>query len=81
MYSVEASYFLGHPTYDPKNYLDALYEAGLGDCTLGVSCIGFLGITCDREGNNQLSVERSILEDIRKVFPYSNLVIKKIYVD
>lgn len=81
MYKVEASYFLGHPTYDPKDYLDELYEAGLDDCTLGVGCHGFLRIDCDRKGKTQLSVERSILKDIRKVFPYANLVIKKIYVD
>ena len=61
-------------TKDPQDYLDALFEAGCNDCTIGIGASGRIAFMFDREAESYVEAVSSALKDVRKVFPNAELM-------
>lgn len=57
----------------PEEYLDALYEAGCDDATIGVGLPGYLGLDFCREANSAEQAVLSAIHDVKRAIPNSKL--------
>lgn len=73
-YDFELSFKLPGVNADPEQYLDALYEAGCDDATIGVGRKGFIGTSFSRESTSlELAVE-SAIRNVESAIPGVRLI-------
>lgn len=53
----------------PEQYLDALYEAGCDDATVGIGLPGYIGLDFCREASNAETAVISAIQDVKKAIP------------
>lgn len=58
----------------PERYLDALFEAGCDDASVGVGVQGMIGLDFTRAGNSAEVALRSAIRDVQAAIPGTNLV-------
>jgi hypothetical protein len=59
---------------DPDMHVEALYEAGCGDATIGIGRLGMIALDFDREARSAHAAIESAIRDVRKVIPHAKLV-------
>ncbi len=58
----------------PDVYVDALYEAGCDDATIGIGRHGYIALDFDREAATASAAVESALRDVRKAIPAAKLI-------
>jgi len=58
---------------DPEAYLDALFEAGCDDATVGVGILGAIALDFCREADDAATAVRTAFEDVLKAIPEATL--------
>jgi hypothetical protein len=61
-------------TANPANYLDALFEAGCDDATIGVGRPGMIALEFSRDAVSARQAVRSALQDVQRGIPGAELV-------
>lgn len=59
---------------DPERYVDALYEAGCDDATVGIGQEGKIALDFTREASSAFDAVSSAISDIKKVIPGARLI-------
>ena len=59
---------------DPDNYVEALYEAGCADSTIGIGRLGMIALDFDRDAASAYAAIKSAIRDVRKVIPGAKLI-------
>jgi len=59
---------------DPESYIDALYEAGCSDASVGIGQTGRIGLNFIREGNSAVEAVSSAIADVKKAIPEARLI-------
>jgi hypothetical protein len=59
---------------DPGAYVEALYEAGCDDSTIGIGRKGLIALDFDREASSANVAVESALRDVRKAIPNAKLI-------
>jgi hypothetical protein len=59
---------------EPEKYLDALYEAGCNDASVGIGQYGMIGLDFTREAPSAEDALRSAIADVQKAIPGAKLV-------
>jgi hypothetical protein len=57
----------------PEDYLDALFEAGCDDATVGVGFPGMIGLDFTRADNSAEDALRSAIRNVQAAIPGANL--------
>jgi hypothetical protein len=65
---------LPDPETDPDNYVDALYNAGCDDATIGIGQHGRVALNFTREAASALEAVASAIADVKKAIPEARLV-------
>ena len=65
---------LPDPETDPDKLVDALYEAGCDDATIGIGQHGRVALNFTREAATALEAVASAIADVRKAIPGARLV-------
>jgi hypothetical protein len=65
---------LSDPGQDPPEYLDALFEAGCDDATIGLGIDGNISLQFTRNSPSVLLAVESAFRDIRKVLPDAEFI-------
>ena len=65
---------LPDPETDPDKFVDALYEAGCDDATVGIGQHGRVALNFTREAATALEAVASAIADVRKAIPGARLV-------
>ncbi|HXT80688.1 MAG TPA: DNA-binding protein [Acetobacteraceae bacterium] len=73
-YSFVLNFTLANQEDDPETYLDALYEAGCDDASVGVGRAGMIGLDFTRAAASAEDALRSAIENVRKAIPGAVLV-------
>lgn len=73
-YDFTLTFTLPDRSADPADYLDALYEAGCDDATVGVGKRGFIALEFTREAASAEQAVRSAIAAIRAAIPGAELV-------
>src|SRR5690242_12410694 len=59
---------------EPEKYLDALYEAGCDDATVGIGQFGMIGLDFTRDAATAEEALRSAIKNVQAAIPGANLV-------
>jgi len=59
---------------DPKAWLDALFEAGCDDATVGVGRLGQIALDFSREANTPLKAVSSAIADVKRAIPKGEFI-------
>ena len=59
---------------DPAQYIDALYEAGCDDATVGIGQKGKIALDFTREASSAFDAVSSAISDIKKAIPGDRLI-------
>ncbi len=59
---------------DPDIHVEALYEAGCADATIGIGKLGMIALDFDRDAASAHAAIESAMRDVRKVIPKAKLV-------
>lgn len=54
---------------DPRRWLDALFEAGCGDATIGVGRLGFIALDFARNAPTREEALLTAISDVKRVIP------------
>lgn len=73
-YNFDLSFALSDPNAEPSQFLDALFEAGCDDATIGVGKRGTLALAFSREAPSAEDAVRSAIGDVSKAVPEAKLV-------
>lgn len=73
-YEFTLKFNLGEPEKDPNEYLDALFEAGCDDATIGVGRTGRIALAFARESVSATDAMQSAVRDVRKIIPAAGLI-------
>lgn len=65
---------LADPEADPEKFVNALYEAGCDDATVGVGRHGHIALSFTREAMTALEAVSSAIVDVRKAIPQAKLI-------
>ena len=65
---------LPDPSVDPEKFVEALYEAGCDDATVGIGQQGRVALNFTREANSAIEAVSSAISDVRKAIPNAKLV-------
>ena len=65
---------LPDPETDPDKFVDALFEAGCDDATVGIGQHGRVALNFTREAATALEAVASAIADVRKAIPGARLV-------
>jgi hypothetical protein len=65
---------LPDPETDPEKFVDALYEAGCDDATIGIGQHGRIALNFTREAASALEAVAGAIADVRKAIPEARLV-------
>src|SRR6185437_4879077 len=73
-YTFVLTFSLPDQEADPEAYLDALYEAGCDDASVGIGRLGMIGLDFTRQAQSAEQAVRSATEAVRKAIPGAELV-------
>ena len=73
-YEFTLKYRLGDSAADPKQYVEALAEAGCEDAVVGIGQNGRIALSFIREAESALDAISSALEDVQRAIPSAKLV-------
>lgn len=73
-YEFSLIFTLPHEDEDPDIYVEALYEAGCADATIGIGRMGMIALDFDRDALSAYAAIESAIRDVRKVIPQAKLV-------
>jgi hypothetical protein len=73
-YEFELTFSLPDADADPASFLDALFEAGCDDATVGVGRRGAIGLDFTREAASARDAFSSAIEDVKRAIPGAVLV-------
>lgn len=73
-YEFVLNFNLPHREDDPERYLDALYEAGCDDATVGTGLNGMIGLDFKRSATDAEEALRSAIQDVQTAIPGADLV-------
>jgi hypothetical protein len=73
-YSFELSFKLPEVNADGEHYLDALYEAGCDDASIGIGRKGYIGCDFSREATTIEEAVESAIRNVREAIPGAQLV-------
>lgn len=73
MYEFVLKFALADQEVDPSGYLDALFEAGCDDATVGVGKRGSIALDFSREASSAEEAVRSAILDVQKAIPDAEL--------
>jgi len=73
-YQFSLTFTLPSANEDPDIHVDALYEAGCDDATIGVGRHGYIALDFDREAASASAAIESALRNVRKAIPEAKLV-------
>lgn len=73
-YDFELSFKLPGVNADGDQYLDALFEAGCDDATIGTGRRGFIGADFSRESTSLESAVKSAIRDVESAIPGARLI-------
>ncbi|EDX82715.1 hypothetical protein S7335_1018 [Synechococcus sp. PCC 7335] len=73
-YDFELSFKLPGVNADGDQYLDALFEAGCDDATIGTGRRGFIGADFSRESTSLESAVESAIRDVESAIPGARLI-------
>ena len=73
-YSFVLNFNLPHREDNPEKYLDALYEAGCDDASVGIGQHGMIGLDFTRSAANAEEALRSAIEGVQTAIPGASLV-------
>lgn len=59
---------------DPESFIDALYEAGCDDATIGIGQNGRVALNFTREAASAFSAVSSAIADVKKAIPEASLI-------
>lgn len=62
------------PDDDPEQFLDALFEAGCDDASVGVGRRGLIGLDFTRRASSAEEALKTAILDVRRAIPRANLV-------
>ncbi len=62
-----------HLNEDPEQYLDALYEAGCNDTSIGIGHTSRIGLVFNREASSALDAVKEALKDVFSAIPHAKL--------
>jgi hypothetical protein len=65
---------LSDPSIDPEQFVEALYEAGCDDATVGIGQHGRIALNFTREALSANEAVSSAIADVRKAIPEAKLV-------
>lgn len=65
---------LADPNSDPDKFVDALYEAGCDDATIGIGQHGRVALNFTREAASAFDAVASAIADVKKAIPDARLV-------
>lgn len=73
-YEFVLNFNLPHREDDPEKYLDALYEAGCDDATVGIGLRGMIGLDFKRTAASAEDALRSAISNVVTAIPGADLV-------
>lgn len=73
MYEFVLKFSLADQEVDSSGYLDALFEAGCDDATVGVGKRGSIALVFSREASSAEEAVRSAILDVQKAIPDAEL--------
>jgi hypothetical protein len=73
-YEFMLSFTLPHRDDEPEHYLDALYEAGCDDASVGVGRHGMIGLDFTRQAESAEAALGSAIRDVCQAIPGATLV-------
>lgn len=59
---------------DPERFVDALYEAGCDDATIGIGQNGRMALNFTREADSAFNAVSSAIADVKKAIPEASLI-------
>ena len=65
---------LPDPEVNPEDFVDALYDAGCSDATVGTGQHGRIALNFTREANSAAEAVSSAIADVRKAIPKAKLI-------
>jgi len=74
MYQFVLKFALPDQNADPAQYMDALFEAGCDDATVGVGKRGSIGLDFSRDGKDAEDAVRSAITAVQKAIPDAKLL-------
>jgi predicted DNA-binding transcriptional regulator AlpA len=74
MFDFILKFALPNPDDDPAAHIDALFEAGCDDATMGVGKRGVIALDFSRDGNDAEAAVRSAIADVQRAVPGARLV-------
>lgn len=72
-FSFTLTFDLPDPTDNPDRYVDALYEAGCSDASIGIGRDGRIGLNFTRVARTELEAVSSAIIDVKKAIPGARL--------
>jgi hypothetical protein len=73
-YTFMLNFNLPHREENPEKYLDALYEAGCGDASVGIGQYGMIGLDFTRDAPSAEQALESAIANVQAAIPGANLV-------
>lgn len=73
-YEFTLKFELPDGTSDPEQHIDALFEAGCDDATIGVGQKGRIALDFTREASSALDAMTSAIENVKKAIPGARLI-------
>ncbi len=73
-YDFTIKFDLPDPEEDPEHYVDALYEAGCSDASVGIGQVGRIGLNFIREADSAFEAVSSAIADVKKAIPNARLI-------
>lgn len=73
-YDFDLKFALPNPDADPEEFVDALYEAGCDDATVGLGQIGRVSLSFTREATSAQDAFTSAVESVTKAIPGAKLI-------
>jgi hypothetical protein len=65
---------LPEPNVNPEDFVDALYDAGCGDATVGIGQHGRIALHFTREADSAAEAVSSAIADVKKAVPQAKLI-------
>lgn len=73
-YDFTLKFDLPDPNEDPDHYVDALYEAGCDDASVGIGQPGRIGLNFIREADSASDAILSAIASVKKAIPGARLI-------
>lgn len=73
-YDFELKFSLPNPDADPEQFVNALYEAGCDDATVGLGLKGRVALSFTREAPSAQDAVASAITDVTKAIPGAKLI-------